>query len=124
MKNKPVYSVSDVKPRPFYAFKIRFLSPGFASPVSLVHESITSNKQVPFVVHHRTDEFIYVLEGRAVMFMGRRKFTIRKGDCISIPKGIRHAFKTAGSKMEALSIFSPPMTFKEPDAEITRSKDR
>lgn len=59
--------------------------------------------------HVEHTENIYVLSGRAEMTLGAETFTIRKGDYITVPKGVHHSVtKVFGRKpLKVLSIQSP-----------------
>jgi mannose-6-phosphate isomerase-like protein (cupin superfamily) len=47
-------------------------------------------------LHTRTDEAFYVLSGELEILDGGRTFTVRAGDFVFIPRGIRHRFKNTG----------------------------
>lgn len=116
---KPVvHSVRMLKSRRFGAFKIKFMETWADSPVSIVNETMPPNTAVPSVCHKKTDEFVYILSGKAVVRLDGNESCVTKGSYLVIPRGTRHSFRTQRTKMEAISIFSPPMDINKPDAEI------
>lgn len=116
MRKYLVDSISGLKPLPFSRLAIRHLRIPANWPVSIVHENIPKNGNVPYVVHRKTAEFVYILSGNAKAFLGSGRFNVRGGDYLLIPPGVRHRFVTGNTPMTALSVFSPPMTFDNPDA--------
>ena len=46
--------------------------------------------------HTREDEALYVLEGLFQVRCGEREYTLRTGDCISLPKRLPHEFTNIG----------------------------
>lgn len=115
MKKCLVDSISDLKPMPFSRLAIRHLRIPASWPFSIVHENIPENGNVPYVVHRKTAEFVYILSGNAKAFLGSKRFSVRGGDYLLIPSGVRHRFVTGKTPMTALSVFTPPMTFDDPD---------
>lgn len=117
MKKFRVSPVSDFKARKFSSLSIRFLNMLEGWPVSIAHENIPRNgKDLPFVIHERTNEFIYILSGGGEAWAGNKSFEVAAGDCLLIPAGVRHRFVTGKKPIAALSVFSPPMTFDDLDA--------
>ena len=43
-------------------------------------------------VHSREDEFFYVLAGEMKVYVERRTFAVRAGECMFLPRGKPHAF--------------------------------
>lgn len=118
MKKCLVDSISDLKPMPFSRLAIRHLRIPANWPFSIVHENIPKNGNVPYVVHRKTAEFVYILSGNAKAFLGSKRFNVRGGDYLLIPSGVRHRFVTGNTPMTALSVFTPPMTLDNLDAVV------
>ena len=58
--------------------------------------------------HANHTENIYVLEGNAIMKLGKKEFEIKKGDVIIVPLGTVHSVINQGNKpLKVLSIQSP-----------------
>ena len=113
------------KAKAFSSLSVRFIDFLKGWPVSVAHETIPKNKKIlPFVVHERTSEFVYVLGGGGRAEVGARSFPVRAGDCLLVPPGIRHRFITGRSSLRALSVFSRPMTFANLDAVACPARKR
>lgn len=122
------HSISDLESRPFDKLSIKFLKMFKGWPVSIVHENIPKNADVPFVLHRKTEEFVYIIEGKAKAFLGNRNFDVRSGDYLLIPPGVKHRFVTGQKPLVALSVFCPPMPYNKLDAimckDIKRKKTK
>jgi mannose-6-phosphate isomerase-like protein (cupin superfamily) len=58
--------------------------------------------------HNAHSEVVVVLKGRAMMTLNGKRFKIRKGDIVCIPKGAIHSVKTLSKKpLQVLSVQSP-----------------
>ena len=58
--------------------------------------------------HQHHSEHVFVLEGEGTMTLDGRKFTIKKGDLVFIPKNTVHAVRTTGKQaLKVLSIQAP-----------------
>lgn len=92
--------------------------------VTFLHEALPPRAAAPYVVHSRTMELVYVTKGRMTGLLDGRKIALAEGDYLFIPPGTEHRFSTAGSGVEAVSIFSPPLDPDSPDAKIVFKKKR
>ena len=60
------------------------------------------------VVHHECDELLYLLEGELEVFVNQRRWTVRAGDAVSIPRGTVHgSVNTSGAPVIMLAANSP-----------------
>ncbi len=91
--------------------------------VSVLHESLPARSRIQSIVHDRTEEFVFVLRGRALARLGTGTFSLRQGDCLHIAAGVSHAFETQAEGVVALSFFSPALDPKRPDARLADGKD-
>jgi len=123
MSKPGVHSVSKLKSRSFGPFKIKFMETWANSPVSIVKETMPPNTDVPPVCHQKTDEFVYILGGKAVVSLAGFEAYVTKGSYLIIPRGTEHSFRTQRDNLEALSVFSPPMDKDKPDAKIALKKN-
>ena len=58
--------------------------------------------------HAKADEAFYILSGELEILDGVRKFMVRTGDFIFVPRGIRHRFKNTGAQATTmLFMFTP-----------------
>lgn len=112
-----VASVANLEARDFTGLKIRFFDTPGCWPVSVAHEIIPANGgEMPFITHKKTGEFVFILEGKAKLCLGNRRYAIQKSDYILIPPGVKHRFLTGKKPLVAISVFCPAMTFKNLDA--------
>lgn len=60
------------------------------------------------IIHKKTDEIIYLLEGELEANVGGQIKSIKKGDVVVIKKGISHTFSNASGKSAILiSVCNP-----------------
>jgi mannose-6-phosphate isomerase-like protein (cupin superfamily) len=65
-------------------------------------------KEVKKHKHIYHSEHVYILEGEGEMLLGEKKFKVKKGDIIFIPKNTIHALKVISAlPVRVLSIQSP-----------------
>jgi|GEM_PF-2246003 len=112
-------NLARIEKRDFEGVALRFL-PASARDfgVTLLHESLPAFTDTPPNLHKHTWEYVFVLSGRAVAFLNKRRFPIKKGDMFSIPPGVYHRFKSGKTPLTALSVFTPPINFKKPDVHV------
>ncbi|MFH2203909.1 MAG: cupin domain-containing protein [Elusimicrobiota bacterium] len=91
-------------------------------PVSVLHSALAPYSMEGPVVHERTSEFVFVIQGEAEAELDGRKLRLRRGDSLQIPAGTAHAFRTEASGVEALSVFSPALDAERPDAKLIRRR--
>ena len=61
-------------------------------------------------VHPRADDIIYVLEGRATMWVdGVGEFPLKKGIFVRVTRGTRHRTYDVKEELVVYDVFSPPM---------------
>jgi len=83
--NRPIYSDS--------------LSSSF---VIFIKKEVKSHKHVTHTEH------MYILDGTGEMTLGKKKFPVKKGDMIFIPKNTFHSLKVSSSSpVKVLSVQSP-----------------
>lgn len=62
-------------------------------------------------LHHRSTEIFFVLAGSLTALAGERVLTLGRGDFLSVPPGMPHAFGARpGSDADVLIVFSPAAT--------------
>jgi mannose-6-phosphate isomerase-like protein (cupin superfamily) len=59
-------------------------------------------------IHHREDEFYYVLEGELEILNGDRTFMASAGSFVHIPRGTLHRFKNVGATPARMLTFFTP----------------
>lgn len=62
----------------------------------------------PLHVHHEEDEWIYILEGEFVAEVGGKRYRLKKGDSLLMPKRIPHRWSTAQlPRVGAIHLYTP-----------------
>ena len=61
----------------------------------------------PIHIHACEDETFYVLEGEATFLRGTERHTLRAGESIYLPRGVRHGFAVAGPLTRLLTVYTP-----------------
>lgn len=59
--------------------------------------------------HEASEAFVYVLEGRAVITLDGKDYSIAAGDTVYVPAGTSHGFGTPDQDVVFLSVQSPPI---------------
>jgi|ERR1700677_5166402 mannose-6-phosphate isomerase-like protein (cupin superfamily) len=67
---------------------------------------------VPRHVHHREDEILRVVRGRAVFWTPQLSGSIEVGDVIKLPKGIEHAWRHFGDEPIGFLVDVAPAGFE------------
>lgn len=71
-------------------------------------------KEVKLHIHVTHTEQVLVLDGNGEMTVGDKKFTIKKGDIIFVPKNTPHGLKvTSDTPVKVLSIQAPKFDGKD-----------
>ena len=102
--------------------EMRVVDAAHSFNLTFLHESLPPHGAAPYVVHSRTIELVYITKGRMTGRLDGREIDLSEGDYLFIPAGVEHRFEAAGSGVEAISIFSPPMDMNKPDAKIVFKK--
>ncbi|MGC1483741.1 MAG: cupin domain-containing protein [Candidatus Acidiferrum sp.] len=78
----------------------------------------------PRHVHHRQDEWFYILDGEFIAEVGTEKFRLEPGDSLFAPRRVPHAFARAGENDGRLLIgFQPAGEMKHFFHEIAKMPD-
>jgi len=86
--------------------------------MSFVHEAMPPMSEAPVMVHSKTKELIYLICGKVTVLLNGKSISLKKNDCLVIPAGTTHQFKTKKEGMEAVSVLVPPIDPANPDATI------
>ena len=74
----------------------------------LLEGTISPQLGPPPHIHHREDEFYYVLEGEFEILNGDRTFIASAGSFVHIPRGTLHRFKNVGATPARMLVFFTP----------------
>jgi mannose-6-phosphate isomerase-like protein (cupin superfamily) len=89
-------SYENIYSRPLYSDSLA------SSFVIFVKKEVKAHKHVSHTEH------VYVLEGEGEMTLGEKKFKVKKGDAVFIPKNTSHSLKTTSSQpVKVISLQSP-----------------
>jgi quercetin dioxygenase-like cupin family protein len=75
--------------------------------MSLAEAVVRRGQEPPRHVHHREDEYFYVLEGEMTVRVGDRSFTAAPGTVVFLPRGVPHGFTVETEQARSLAIFTP-----------------
>lgn len=53
---------------------------------------------IPLHIHHKEDEYIFLIQGRLTFQLGESVFPVEPGDTVYMPKGVLHGFRSTGSE--------------------------
>ena len=74
----------------------------------LLEGTIAPQQGPPPHIHHRVDEYYYIVEGEFEILDGDRTFTASTGSFVHIPKGTVHCFKNVGEEPGRLLVLFTP----------------
>lgn len=72
-------------------------------------------------IHHREDEWFFVLEGEITFTVDGKTFTAKAGSFVAGPRGVPHAFKNLGNAPARMLIHVTPPGFEQFMAEFAVS---
>ena len=75
--------------------------------------SLSPRRGTPLHVHHLQDEVFYVLEGEYYFQVGDKKYQLKAGDSIFMPKKVPHAWTQVAEKGKMTVIFQPAGKMEE-----------
>ena len=84
---------------------------------SLMESETPSQGGPPPHIHHREDEWLYVLEGEYELLDNDRTIRATAGSFVFLPKGRLHTFKNVGSTTGKLLLLYKPAGFEKYFAE-------
>lgn len=119
-----VTHLDKVPPARFSALLFRDLFPSpLAGRASVVHESLAASAKLPAVLHRRTDELVFCIRGKAAVILDGRRYTLRPGSLVWIPRNSAHRFISKSRSSQSLSVFFPALDFKG-RADVHEVRDR
>ena len=71
-------------------------------------DRVSPGDELPLHIHHKADEFFYILEGQFAFTVGDRTEQAPAGGFVFIPKGTPHGYKNVGSEVGILLGFVSP----------------
>lgn len=84
-------------------------------PWSVLHITMKPGAQAPEILHRKTHEFFYILEGSSTGRVAGRARTFRAGDYCVLPAGTAHRFKAGPRGVKLLDFFCPRLDLDDPD---------
>ena len=71
---------------------------------------------------HRSDQWLFVLSGKGVAIVGRRKHALRPDSIVLIERGTTHEIRNTGrTPLKTLNIYVPP-AYKKKGEELPRGE--
>lgn len=61
----------------------------------------------PVHVHDREDETVFLLEGEGVVWAGDRRWTIRSGDTVFLPREVPHTYLFTSDTVDMITVCTP-----------------
>ncbi|MBI4061626.1 MAG: cupin domain-containing protein [Elusimicrobia bacterium] len=119
---KPYVShVSRARRHVFFKLQVRPVSgPRHIPNVGAVHVRLPPRYEHHAIFHRRTREWIYILSGSGKGVIGGRSVRLRPGSVLYIPPKMPHQMSTGSSPIEALVLFSPPMSLNADKMDVCR----
>ena len=75
--------------------------------VAVLEVVVRRGEELPFHMHHREDEIVYVLAGELTYYVGQETHHATAGTCVLLPRGCEHTFSVGSESARLLVIFSP-----------------
>lgn len=78
--------------------------------IQLVVMSLKVGEDIPFEIHPQTDQFIRVEKGNALIIVDGKRFQLKDGGVVVVPRGLKHYVKNTSRKydLKLYTIYSPP----------------
>lgn len=68
----------------------------------------------PRHLHYGQDEWVYVIAGELDFLLGQRRFSLRPGECVFVPRNLAHAWNCrTGQTARVLDVYQPAGTIEE-----------
>lgn len=61
----------------------------------------------PLHMHHREEEYFFVVHGEARMFAGDERIDVRAGDLVTLPRDVPHAYLITSPTARLIGMTSP-----------------
>ena len=61
----------------------------------------------PVHVHDREDETVFLLEGEGVVWAGERRWEVRSGDTVFLPREVPHTYLFTSDTVEMVTVCNP-----------------
>lgn len=107
-KNKPAR-------RRFGALEVRPLTPSSVKPFCVLDLRMRPGAFAPALLHRRTAEFFWVLEGSASGIVDGKRVRFRRGQYAYLPPGVVHQFRAGPKGIRLLEVFAPALDLGAPD---------
>ena len=77
--------------------------------LQLVSMSLGPGEEIGLEAHPRTDQFIRIESGRAIVMLEGQRFDLRAGDAVLIPAGTQHNVIATGRRpLKLYTLYAPP----------------
>jgi mannose-6-phosphate isomerase-like protein (cupin superfamily) len=79
-----------------------------ATSLQLVVMSLKPGEDIGLEMHSNVDQFIRVDEGSGEALIGDKKYSLKDGDAIIIPRGSKHNITASEEGIKVYTLYSPP----------------
>ena len=80
------------------------------APITVTNVQLGKGVTLPDHVHRDQPDLIYVLEGKATMFIdGERGFPLEPGMVVLVPPNTLHAIRNVEEDLYVYNVFAPPI---------------
>ena len=87
---------------------------GGSRRVSVAEAVIQPGERTRLHRHAESDEIYYVLEGKGVLTLGEKLYSLKARSCVFLPAGSVHAVRCDGDEaLRILCICAPPYTHEQ-----------
>lgn len=118
-----VAHVSKARRHIFSKLQVRPISgPRHIPNVGVVHVRLPPRYEHQAIFHRKTREWIFILRGSGKGVIGGRSIRLRPGTILYIPPKMPHQMSTGSSAIEALVLFSPPMSLNAKKMDVCHAE--
>ncbi len=75
--------------------------------LDIIAATIRAGCEPPLHVHHREDEWLYLIEGRLTAFVGGQELELAPGGLACLPRGVAHTYAVDTGEARMLVLASP-----------------
>ncbi len=113
-------NIKEVPLRKLGKARIRVLNSFDASAkkLTMTHVFLPAGEKLPFFKHNKTDEWIYIIEGSVNVTLNKQELCLKAGDCLYLRRKTWHSFLAGERGVKAISLYYPPINWKQQDVEI------
>ena len=101
------YALAPNAGKPMSWFGSTLTQKASAADIGIVEVLIAPGQEPPMHIHHKEDEWLYMLEGRVTFHVGDENFEGVSGSFVSFPRNIPHTFTVESESARLMVIVTP-----------------